>query len=264
MSLGELFALSWATAAFVMVAVWLCARKINNYSIVDPAWTFCFIGLNILFVAGAPERHLRGWLILAMVTAWAVRLGYMLARRIAKEHPKEDGRYKHLREGYEPNVGRGFFWFYQIQAASVVLLSVPFLLISQNQSDDMGVLEWMGVGIWLISFLGEALADHQMTRFKRKPENRGKTCEVGLWAYSRHPNYFFEACMWFAYYLIALNSTYGVYTLYAPLFMLYILTCVTGVPPSEAQALRSRGDEFRAYQARVSVFVPWFRKRSTP
>ena len=258
------FGLSAVVISALMVGTWFVARRINNYSFVDPVWAVGFVIVAWIYAALGTGWAPRRAGVAIMLTLWGVRLARFLFKRILGHHPQEDGRYQELRRGYEPHVARGFFWFFQIQAASVVLLSVPLLLIAQNEEPQWAVIEIVGLGLWVVSFAGEALADRQMHRFKQNPSNRGKTCTVGLWGYSRHPNYFFESLLWWAYYLIALNASDGVYGIYAPAFMLYILTCVTGVPPSEAQALRSRGDEFREYQKRVSVFVPWFPKRGAP
>ena len=185
----------------------------------------------------------------------------MLARRVYKHHPEEDGRYKELRSSYGPNLKFRFFLFFMAQGLSVVLLSVPFLMVSQNSDPQIHVIEIVGFILVLLSILGEATADHQLSKFKKNPVNKGKTCQLGLWRYSRHPNYFFETCVWFSFFVIALGTPGTWFTIYCPLVMLTLVTKVSGIPPSEAQALRSRGDEFRDYQRRTSAFVPWFPKK---
>ena len=112
--------------------------------------------------------------------------------------------------------------------------------------------------LWAVALTGEAVADRQLARFKARPSSRGRTCREGLWRYSRHPNYFFEWLVWVAYALFALASPYGALALICPVVMLYLLFRVTGIPATEAQALRSKGDDYRRYQATTSVFVPWF------
>src|SRR5262249_44045583 len=102
--------------------------------------------------------------------------------------------------------------------------------------------------------------DLQLEKFKKDPANKGQTCQVGLWNYSRHPNYFFEWLIWVSYFLFACGSSHGIYSIICPAIMLYLLFKVTGIPATEAQALKSRGDQYRDYQKRVSVFVPWFPK----
>lgn len=243
-------------ACALMAVTWVWARRIDNYGIVDPVWALSFTPVVFFFAAnenGLPERRL---LIATLVAAWSLRLGSYLALRAWRHHPSEDGRYRALRTGYGAHVARGFFGFFQIQALSVVALSVPFYLIARNPAPNLSVLEIVGAVSFVIALLGESLADRQMNAFKAK--HPGRVCDVGLWRFSRHPNYFFEACIWISFYVVALASPYGAYTAFAPAFILYLLLRVTGVPPAEAQALRSRGDAYRAYQRRTSMFVPWF------
>jgi steroid 5-alpha reductase family enzyme len=100
-----------------------------------------------------------------------------------------------------------------------------------------------------------------MKRFKADPANKGKVCEAGMWRYSRHPNYFFESLVWWAYFLFALGSPFGWTTVFCPLLMLWFLFRVTGIPLTEEQAVRSKGDAYREYQRTTSAFVPWFKKK---
>jgi len=114
--------------------------------------------------------------------------------------------------------------------------------------------------LWLIAISGEALADAQLAAFKRHAANRGRVCDAGLWRYSRHPNYFFEWLIWMAYAVFAFPSPYGYLALIIPAVMLFFLFKVTGIPATEEQSLRSRGDKYREYQRTTSRFVPWFPK----
>ena len=125
----------------------------------------------------------------------------------------------------------------------------------------LGLPEKIGAGIWLVSILCEAIADLQLSAFKKNPENKGKTCREGLWKYSRHPNYFFEWMMWIGYAVFALGSPWGWLGLLSPALVLYFLFGSTGIPATEAQALRTRGNAYREYQRATSSFVPWFPKK---
>ncbi|MEO8002127.1 MAG: DUF1295 domain-containing protein, partial [Arenimonas sp.] len=113
------------------------------------------------------------------------------------------------------------------------------------------------IAVWVMSVLGEYIADEQLAKFRTNPDNKGKTCRRGLWAYSRHPNYFFEWLHWFAYVFLAINSDFFWYSLVGPIVMLAFLYRVSGIPWTEAQALRSRGDNYKNYQTEVSAFIPW-------
>jgi steroid 5-alpha reductase family enzyme len=136
------------------------------------------------------------------------------------------------------------------------------LLACLNPEPGLGAAEWSGVALWIVALCGEYLADRQLARFKADPANKGRTCQDGLWRYSRHPNYFFEWLVWCAYFLFALGSPHGIWTIYCPLLMLHFLVNVTGVKLTEEHSLRSRGDEYRRYQQTTSAFVPWFRKET--
>ena len=125
-------------------------------------------------------------------------------------------------------------------------------------------MEITGLALAILSLGGEALADWQLKQFKADPANRGKVCQAGLWRYSRHPNYFFESLIWWAFFLVALGSLHGWVTILCPLLMLYFLWKVTGIPLTEEHAVRSKGDAYREYQRTTSAFVPWFRKSSKP
>jgi steroid 5-alpha reductase family enzyme len=122
-------------------------------------------------------------------------------------------------------------------------------------------LEYIGVGVWAISIVGEGIADAQLKMFKNNPANKGKVCSQGLWNYSRHPNYFFESMIWVGYFLFALNADYGWLAILSPITILFLVLKLTGIPMTEEQSLRSKGDLFREYQRTTSVFVPWFKKK---
>jgi steroid 5-alpha reductase family enzyme len=260
MTFGCTLFVAFLISSFVMGLTWAYAKKINNYSIVDAVWALSFALLTAIYAVLGNGFWQRRALILVCVGFWGLRLGIFLWKRIQGHHPKEDGRYLELREKYKPNVERGFFWFFQYQAWSVVLLTIPFLLICENGDSHLQTSEWIGVALWALSLTGEAIADHQAKAFKSDPKNAKRVCDQGLWKYSRHPNYFFESCVWWSYFIIALSSPHGIFTVYCPLIMLFLLLKVTGVPLSEAQSLKSRGDAYRAYQKRTSVFIPWFQK----
>ena len=142
-----------------------------------------------------------------------------------------------------------------------LLLAAPLLIASANAAPRLHPLEWAAAALWAIALAGESLADRQLDAFRRDPANRGRTCRVGLWSWSRHPNYFFEWLVWVAYWLFACASPWGWTTLFCPALMLYFLFRVTGIPATEAQALRTRGDDYREYQRTTSAFVPLLPRR---
>lgn len=242
-------------AAFA--GVYLLARKIDNYGVVDIAWSYAFGALAALYTVTAagwlPRRLLAG----LMVGLWSLRLGTHLYQRVMGHHPEEDGRYQQLRRDWADGFARRMFNFFQMQALSVVVLGLPFLLIASNPAVGFHPLEVAGVALWFVALSGEALADAQLRAFKRNRNNQGKVCAVGLWRYSRHPNYFFEWLVWVAYLVFALASPWGWLSVISPVAILYLLLRVTGIPLTEEQSVRSKGDAYREYQRTTSAFVPW-------
>ena len=237
------------------------ARRMENYGIDVIVWSYAVGALALFYAATLPGWAPRSWLMAAIVVLWSARLGTHLYRRVMSHHPEEDRRYTEMRTRWSENFAAKMFTFFQQQAVSVLLLGLPFLLIARNPAPTLHILEYIAVALWLFALAGESLADAQLAAFKRDPANKGKVCETGLWAVSRHPNYFFESLIWWSYFLFACASPWGWTSLIAPLGITYLLLRVTGVPMAEEQSLRSRGDAFRDYQKRVSVFVPWFPKK---
>ncbi|MGL4401587.1 MAG: DUF1295 domain-containing protein [Luteolibacter sp.] len=260
MSFWVAFALGLGMMAVIFLLAWAWARKCDNYSLVDAVWAFG-IGLTgamwLAMGGGGAAKH---WVAGALLVLWSFRLGWHLERRIRRAHPNEDARYVRLREVWAGRVASAFFWFFQAQALSVVLLAFPFLLIAFDRS-DWSVWESFGLGVTLTGILGEGLADHQMSAFKATKPDPKSVCREGLWRYSRHPNYFFEAVIWIGFYLYACGSDSGWVTVYAPVTIIYLLLRVTGIPPTEAAAVRRKGDAYRRYQETTSPFIPWPPKR---
>jgi steroid 5-alpha reductase family enzyme len=172
----------------------------------------------------------------------------------------EEGRYQTLRKQWGAAAERRLFFFYQIQALAAVFFALPILIVAHNPVDRLTAWDFAGVLIWVISVTNTVLADRQLARFKQRPESRGKTCRDGWWRYSRHPNYFFEWLHWWSYVPLAIGASYWWVTLLAPAAMLHFLLNVTGIPPAEAQAVATRGDDYRDYKRTTSAFIPWFTK----
>jgi steroid 5-alpha reductase family enzyme len=248
-------------AAAAMAAVFVLALRIRNFSVVDVAWSAVFTPLAVLYAALAAGDGVRRALIAGLVTLWSLRLAWHLFARIAALHPEEEGRYVQLRKEWAGNLGTRFFWFFQAQGLLATLLSAPFLLACVDPRPGLGPFELAAAALFLIAVCGETIADRQLATWKKAPEHRGRTCREGLWRYSRHPNYFFEWLVWVAYALFAWPSPWGWMAIGCPLLMLFFLFRVTGIPMTEEQALRSRGDDYRDYQRTTSAFFPWLPKR---
>jgi steroid 5-alpha reductase family enzyme len=244
----------------VFALFYLLARRLNNYGIVDIVWSYAFAVLALFYAFGGDGWPVRKALIATMATLWSLRLGTHLYRRVMSHHPVEDGRYVQLRQDWAGNFAPKMFGFFQLQAGSVVLLGVGFFLICLNPAPQLHPLEIGGVALWLLALTGESLADGQLAAFKRDPAGKGRVCDVGLWHYSRHPNYFFEWLIWVAYFVFALASPHGWVAVIGPASILYLLLRVTGIPLTEQQSIRSKGDAYRRYQRTTSAFVPWLPK----
>lgn len=262
MSPWVLFLAGLAFSSLMMAAVWVVAVRIRNAGIVDIAWALGFAPLALLYRLFGDGEPPRQNLITLMAVAWSLRLGIHLWKRVMGHHPEEDGRYRELRLAVAGRENVFFFWFFQAQALLLALLSIPLLLSNYDPRVHLGFTDFLGFALWVVAIGGESLADHQLKRFKADPANRGRVCDSGLWRYSRHPNYFFEWLVWVAFFLFALPAPWGWTTIFAPALMLFFLLRVTGIPYTEQQSLRSKGDAYRAYQRTTSAFVPWFPKHS--
>ncbi|MDA3914664.1 DUF1295 domain-containing protein [Oleiagrimonas sp.] len=240
-----------------MVLAWLRQRVTRNAGIVDIVWAGSMMTSAVYYALvgpGSVEVRLATGVLGGL---WGGRLFVFLLRRVSSE--PEDGRYAYLRQYWNDAQGK-FLAFFLAQAMFTALLSLPFLATVWNRQPLAHWALAAAIAIWLISVAGEALADRQLTRFRHDPDHRGKTCRSGLWRYSRHPNYFFEWLHWFAYPLLAIGSPIAWLAWSGPVLMLVFLYRLTGIPYTEAQAVRSRGDDYRAYQRSTSAFIPWFPK----
>jgi steroid 5-alpha reductase family enzyme len=243
---------AWGFAAIVMAALWIAQLLTRRGAVAEAAWppvVACLAVFHASVGAGAwPRRLAIAW----MIGSWGARLGvYLLWDRVV--HPAEDARSEANRS----------FWHFQLRAVSAVLFSLPALFASANPEPVLTRLELGAAALWMVGFAGESTADRQLLRFKRDAAHRGRTCDTGLWRASRHPNYFFDWLMWVACALFAAASPLGWIAIVCPIVMLHLLVNVTGIPRSETQALRSRGDGYREYQLTTSAFLPWFRKKAT-
>jgi steroid 5-alpha reductase family enzyme len=237
---------------------YLLARTIDNYGVVDIAWSYALGATAVGYALLGPGWPVRRALLGALAAVWSLRLGTHLLIRVARHHPEEDTRYRQLRQDWRAHFAAKMAGFFQLQALSVVALSLPFLLACANPAPGLRPVEWAGVALWLLAVTGEAVADAQLAAFRRDPARRGQVCAVGLWRLSRHPNYFCEWLIWVAYFLFALGSPWGWTAFFSPACILALLLGVTGIPMTEAQSLRSKGDAYREYQRTTSAFLPWF------
>jgi steroid 5-alpha reductase family enzyme len=246
-----------AISAILFFAAWLLQQKTKNAGYVDVAWAYNLGLIAVLYALLGPTTGARKWALAAMVVVWSARLGTHLLLRVAGE--PEDGRYKYLREHWQPKPGARFLIFFQAQALVDVLLSIPFLLVCVDTASAgaVGPLQIAAVALWLAAQIGESVADAQLARC-RNTLQKTEVCRAGLWRYSRHPNYFFEWLIWVAWAIFAADAPHGWLAFLSPLLMLLFLYRVSGIPWTEQQSIRSKGDAYREYQRTTSAFVPWF------
>jgi steroid 5-alpha reductase family enzyme len=250
----------WLVLSIIMALLWLVQLTTKNAGIVDVAWAFGtgILGVWFALEAGSGDAT-RGMIIALLVGIWAARLGFHLASRVLRE--SEDGRYKNLREALGPWTQPVMFLFFQVQALWGVMFAMPMWAAVQAPGPAPAWNDWLGIALWVVAFSGELLADRQLHRFRSDPSNRGKVCRAGLWKYSRHPNYFFEWLHWWAYVFIGLGSAWWWITIAGVIVMYVFLTRITGIPYTEQQAIRSRGDAYKRYQETTNVFFPFTRSK---
>lgn len=250
-----------AVSAVAFVLLWLVSLRLKDVSFIDGWW-----GLGMALIAwtaylqAGPTPH--GTLLVALCTIWAVRLGVYLLWRW-RQHGA-DRRYVAMLAHAEIQRGWGFakaafLLVFATQYGLQFVIALPVQL-GHGSTAPLGPLAIAGAVVAVVGILFESIGDAQLTGFKANPDNAGKVMDKGLWRYTRHPNYFGDACVWWGLYLIAAETGLGAWTLPAPVLMTFLLTKWSGVPTVEGRMRRKRPD-YEAYVARTSSFVPWFPKR---
>jgi steroid 5-alpha reductase family enzyme len=246
--------LIWSvTAVLVYMSLWfLVAKRRGKLNTVDVAWGSSFALIAWLVAWQAPTA--RAVLIAVLVSVWALRITSHLARRVFGG--QEDPRYARLSKRW-----KGSFWLrayvsiFVLQGLLVAVISLPVILAASTQNDNLAVLSVFGAAIWAVGFGIEAAADRQLRDFVNYKPNRGKVMDLGLWRYSRHPNYFGEMIQWWGIAVIALQTQYGWIGLLGPLTLTLLLLFVSGVPTIENP--RKNDKAYQEYRRRTSVIIPW-------
>jgi steroid 5-alpha reductase family enzyme len=249
-------------SAWMTLAWWLQMRT-GKSGWIDTLWSYgvgiAGVALTLLVPLASGEAiSPRQWLVASLCALWSARLGtHILLRTLSGG---DDPRYAQLKKEWKRGAQRRMFGFLQIQALCAFVLAFGIFVAAQNPAPGLRISDWIGAALLLAAIAGAGVADRQLRTFLADKKNRGKVADTGLWSYSRHPNYFFEWLGWFAYALIALDTS-GSYwwwplALIAPAMMYWLLVHASGIPPLEAHMLRSRGEAFRDYQRRVNAFFP--------
>jgi steroid 5-alpha reductase family enzyme len=249
--------LNVAMVVFVYMTAWfLVALVARRNDLADVAWGIGFIVIAawLLLRAGAP-LSVRQYVASALVAVWGLRLAWHIARRNLRPGHTEDARYAAWRRDWGRwFVPRSYLQVFLLQGLFMIMISMPVLVMGSAAGPAFGILEGLGVAIWIVGFVFESVGDAQLARFLRDPANRGHVMDRGLWAWTRHPNYFGEATMWWGLAVIALSVPGGWVGLIGPLTITFLLTKVSGVPLLEASFAGQ--PEWEAYKTRTSVFIP--------
>ncbi len=236
---------------------WLVALKIKIASIVDILWAASFGIMAFLYWLLIAPHHIAPLpiIILVLIVIWSFRLAIYLGFRIFRHGRKEDSRYAALKEKWGDRATLNLFIFYQFQGLLIFILSLVFPFIFLNTTHFLPQ-HFIGIALALVAIVGEALSDWHLSRFKTKhPQS---ICDVGLWKYSRHPNYFFQWLAWCAWAVLATDLSYplSLVTWAAPAIMYYLLRYVSGIPLTEKLMLQKYGAPYRSYLETTPPFFP--------
>jgi steroid 5-alpha reductase family enzyme len=259
----SIYAETFGVVVVFMALLWIYSVRIRNASIVDSFWGVGFVLQVWVYFALTPDGFLaRKLLIGAIVTLWGLRLSIHIYRR---NHGKpEDFRYQEFRRRYGP----GYWWisFFQVfllQGILMFIIGTPLLPAQISSTPEViAILDILGLIVWIIGFYFESVGDAQLARFRADPNNKGKLLNTGLWAYTRHPNYFGDAAQWWGFYLIALSAG-GWRAIFSPILMTLLLIKVSGVGLLEKTLAKTKPG-YQAYMQTTSAFIPWLpRKQRT-
>ena len=254
MTLINQLIIGWVAIFLLINLTFLIAKKLNNFCIVDVLWGFSFGILATIFLCTGDGYFARRLILGILAITWATRLGAYLLLRIIKKYPEEDKRYKFLLNKWGDRKYLYMYIFYHIQGLLIVILSPVFAVPTLEESSQFSIVEYIGIFIITTSIICESISDYQLFMHK----NSASTDNVyrkGFWKYSRHPNYFFQWLAWVGFFIFSLNSS-GLFTIYCPLLMLFLLTKVTGINNNEAHNITSKGKEYLIYQKTTSCFIP--------
>lgn len=243
------------TVLLFFFGMYILALLRHDNSIADVAWGIGFILMAVGGMITHEQYGFRAIVVIGLVTIWGVRLAFHIFRR--NQGKGEDFRYQQWRREWGDHAWiKSFVYVFLLQWLMLVIVSLPIQIIMGFGDGPIGIFDLIGISVWLIGILFESIGDHQLAVFKSNPENKGKILQSGLWQFTRHPNYFGEALLWWGIALIAVKLPYGTVGLLGAATITYLLRFVSGVPLLEKK-YAGRSD-FEAYKAKTSAFLPWF------
>lgn len=252
----------WQASVIILVSVtllWLLSVALRNASIVDIFWGFAYVIVNAFYFFKVASPEPRNYLLLALVSIWGLRLTlYLLWRNAGKG---EDFRYQEFRRNY--GVKRywwvSFFQTFLLQGILVMLVSFPLLGVHFGNTKALNLIDYLALTIWMIGFVFEAGGDYQLARFKANPANKGKVLDTGVWRYTRHPNYFGDAAVWWAFALFSVAAG-SYWQILGSIIMTLLLIKVSGVALLE-KSLKDTKPQYREYIQKTPSFFPWFPRK---
>jgi len=254
---------NFGIALACVLVLWLICIQTRDPTPMDSFWAFGLMLMAWTTNFQVASTGLRQDLILLITTAWGLRLGFYMLWRWRHHGP--DGRYENMMRKANERQG----WSYAYASLRLVFLTqAPLLWITslpvqlgqvEPSALSIGTLGLIGAALSIIGLAFETIGDWQLVRFKAKPENKGRVMDQGLWRYSRHPNYFGDACVWWGLYLIGCETFTGLFALPGPVFLTYTLLIWSGAALLERRLTRAK-PEYADYIARTSAFIPWFPK----
>jgi len=245
---------------FCMAFLWLLSIFLKNVSIVDIFWGLGFIIVNAFYFSSLQEIYSRHILVLILVSIWGLRLTiYLAIRNIGK---KEDFRYQEFRKHY--GINRywwvSFFQVFLLQGFLILIISLPLLgALFYTKSNDLIGLDYLALLIWIVGFIFESMGDYQLAKFKNNPNNKGKVLDKGLWKYTRHPNYFGDTLVWWAYAIFSISAG-SYWPIIGSLIMTILIIKVSGVSLLE-KTLKNKKPGYEDYIRKTNSFFPWFPKK---
>lgn len=258
------FAYASVVLSLVAIVLWIASRIKNDVGIVDSFWSLMIMIAGISFFvvntfidsSSITERHA---LVLLLLSVWAIRLAAHIAWRNWGQ--EEDSRYQTIRQNNQPNFEfKSLYIVFLLQAFLALIVALPLMSIFSSDA-AINTLDYIALALWSAGMFFETIGDLQLARFKSLQSNRGKVLDSGLWRYTRHPNYFGEFCIWWAFYLFALASGYW-WSIISPLLMSVLLLKVSGVSLLES-TIAERRPEYVDYRRSTNAFFPWFPKNSS-
>jgi steroid 5-alpha reductase family enzyme len=255
----------WLQALYIflimMTLIWLLSVAIKNVSIVDSFWGLGFVIACCFYFIRTNGSDIRKIILLTLVAIWGIRLSLYITLR--NKGKGEDFRYKEFRKKYGKNRywWISFFQTFLLQGFLLWLISLPLLGAQYSSAiKPFGIIDYLGFTLWLTGFSFEAGGDYQLSKFRSNPENKGKVLNTGFWRYTRHPNYFGDAAVWWGYGLICISGGSYIPVLGSVLMTVLIIK-VSGVVLLE-KTLVTQKPQYKEYIEKTSAFIPWFPKKN--